>query len=75
MVMVPTEVQECNMKLPYIRKATWEKKCYPEAKWIVVDRKYNTYDACETFCDAIRYWFWHLGVSPKIAFGFRRKKK
>lgn len=75
MVMVVTEVQECNMKLPYIRKATWEKKCYPEAKWIVVDRKYNTYDACETFCDAIRYWFWHLGVSPKIAFGFRRKKK
>ena len=70
-----TEVQECNMKLPYIRKATWEKKCYPEAKWIVVDRKYNTYDACETFCDAIRYWFWHLGVSPKIAFGFLRKKK
>ena len=70
-----TEVQESNMKLPYIRKATWEKECHPGAKWVVVEREYNTYDACETFCDAIRYWFWHLGVSPKIAFGFRRKKK
>lgn len=70
-----TEVQESNMKLPYIRKATWEKQYYPEAKWIVVERKYNTYDACTTLCDAIRYWFWHLGVSPKIAFGFRSKKK
>lgn len=70
-----TEVQGSNMKLPYIRKATWEKKLYPDAKWIVVERKYNTYDACTTLCDAIRYWFWHLGVSPKIAFGFRRKKK
>ena len=63
------------MKLPQIRKATWEKQYYPEAKWVVVDRKYNTYDACETLCDAIRYWFWHLGVSPKIAFKSWRKKK
>ena len=63
------------MKLPYIKKATWEKECHPGAKWVVVEREYNTYDACETFCDAIRYWFWHLGVSPEIAFGFKRKKK
>ena len=64
------------MKLPYIKKATWEKQCYPKAKWIVVERKYNTYDAFETFGVALRYWFWHLGVSPKIAFGwFKRKKK
>lgn len=55
------------MKLPYIRKATWEKECHPGAKWVVVEREHNTYDACASLCDAIRYWFWHLG--------FRRKKK
>lgn len=69
------EAQGGNMKLPYIRKATWEKKLYPEAKWVVVEREYNTYDVCTTLCDAILYWLWHLGVSPKIAFGFRKKKK
>lgn len=64
------------MKLPQIKRVTWEKQCYPKAKWIVVERKYNTYDACETFGVALRYWFWHLGVSPKIAFNwFKRKKK
>ena len=62
------------MKLPQIKRATWEKECHPGAKWIVVERKYNTYYPCASLCDAIRYWFWHLGVSPKIAFGFRRKE-
>ena len=61
------EVQGGNMKLPYIRKATWEKKLYPDAKWIVVERKYNTYDACTSLYEAIGCWLWHLG--------FRRKKK
>ena len=63
------------MKLPYIRKATWEKDYHPGAKWIVVERKYNTYDACASLYEAISCWFRHLGVSPKIAFGFRREKK
>lgn len=63
------------MKLPQIKRATWEKDCHPGAKWVVVERKYNTYDACETFFDAIRYWFWHLGVPPKIAFGWFKRKK
>ena len=63
------------MKLPQIKRATWEKKCHPGAKWIVVERKYNTYSAHDSLFKAIRKWFWHLGVSPKIAFGFRRKKK
>ena len=70
-----TDQVESNMKLPQIKRATWEKKCHPGAKWVVVERKYNTYDACASLCDAIRYWFWYLGVPPKIAFGFRRKKK
>ena len=62
------------MKLPQIKRATWEKRLHPDAKWVVVERKYNTYDACETFGDALRYWFWHLGVSPKIAFGWFKRK-
>lgn len=63
------------MRLPYIKKATWEKELHPGAKWIVVERKYNTYNACMTLCDAIRYWLWYLGVSPKIAFCWFRKKR
>ena len=64
------------MKLPYIKKATWEKQCNPKAKWVVVDKKNKLCDVCETFGVALRYWLWHLGVSPKIAFGwFKRKKK
>jgi hypothetical protein len=74
-VRVVTEVQESNMKLPYIKKATWEKELYPGAKWIVVEREYNTYDACMTLCDAIRYWLWYLGVPPKIAFKRFKKKR
>lgn len=62
------------MKLPIIRKATWEKELHPGAKWIVVERKHNTYDACTTLGDAIRYWLWHCGVCPMIAFGWFREK-
>lgn len=63
------------MKLPYIRKATWEKKFYPFAKYIVVERKYNTYDACASLYEAIGCWLWHLGNLSRLLFGFRRKKK
>ena len=30
--------------------------------------KENGYDLCDTFWIALRYWLWHCGVSPKIAF-------
>lgn len=60
--------------IPYIIRATWQKDMYPDAKWIVVERKYNTFDACESFGAAIRYWLWHMGVSPKICFGWFKKK-
>ena len=55
-----TEVQESNMKLPYIRKATWEKECHPGAKWIVVERKYNTYSAHTSVWGALRMFFKYL---------------
>ena len=43
-------------------------------RWIVGTRV-NGYDWCDTFGDALRYWLWHCGVSPKIAFGWFKKKK
>ena len=46
-----------------------------EVKWVVVS-KYEcmNYDLCYSFGDAIRFWLWHMGVNPKIAFGWFNKK-
>jgi hypothetical protein len=35
-------------------------------RWQIID-KYGT-DIAHTLPNAIRYWLWHRGVSPKIAF-------
>ena len=43
-------------------------------RWMVCTKK-NGCDICETFGDALRYWLWHCGVSPKIAFGWFKRKK
>jgi hypothetical protein len=50
----------------------WNKK----VKWVVVS-KYEcmNYDLCDSFGDAIRFWLWHCGVPPKIAFGWFSKYK
>lgn len=53
------------MKLPKIKRATWEKQGYPNAKWIVVDRKYNVYFACTSIYKAIRCWFMNLEIAIK----------
>ena len=45
------------MKLPVIKKATWEKLYYPEAKWVVVEMEYNTYTPHRTLFKAIKRWF------------------
>lgn len=49
----------------------WNKK----VKWVVVS-KYEcmNYDLCHSFGDAIRFWLWHCGVNPKIAFGWFNNK-
>ena len=46
-----------------------------EVKWVVVS-KYEcmNYDLCYSFGDAIRFWLWHCGVPPKIAFGWFNNK-
>lgn len=63
------------MKLAYIRKLTpQEKESYKPFKYIVGVKGDNTYDGVGTFGRAIRYWLWRSGVSPKIAFGWFRRK-
>lgn len=49
---------------------------HKEVKYVVVS-KYEcmNYDLCYSFGDAIRFWLWHCGVSPKIAFGWFSKYK
>jgi hypothetical protein len=63
--------------IPYIKKAKeGEKPAWIKAKWIVVS-KYQcmNYDLCESFGIAFRYWLWHMGVPPRIAFGWFSKYK
>lgn len=45
-----------------------------EYRWVVGTRV-NGYDWCSTFGEAVRYWLWHCGVSPKIAFGWFKRKR
>lgn len=63
------------MKLPQIKRATWEKECHPGAKWVVVERKYGMYFGCKTLYNAICVWLVHLKTFIKDVFEFRRKKK
>lgn len=45
-------------------------------KWMVVNERLNSRDVCLTYSDALRYYFWHLGVPAKIVFRkYLRKKK
>lgn len=57
--------------IPKIIKPRGESDIKKGVKYIVVS-KYEcmNYDLCYSFGDAIRFWLWHMGVSPKIAFGW-----
>lgn len=48
------------MKLPTIRKATWERNHCPRARYIVIERKYGTYTAFEKLGKALRQWIIYL---------------
>lgn len=37
-----------------------------EGKWLVCSK--GGCDVCPKFSDALRFFFWHCGISPKIAF-------
>ena len=46
-----------------------------DIKWVVVSKHECTnYDVCYSFAEAFRYWLWHCGVPPKIAFGWFNNK-
>lgn len=61
----PFQFRISEMKLPQIKRATWEKQGHPYAKWIVVDRKYNVYFPCTSIYKAIRCWFMNLEIAIK----------
>lgn len=49
---------------------------HKEVKYVVVSRyECMNYDLCYSLGDAIRFWLWHCGVNPKIAFGWFSKYK
>ena len=44
--------------------------------WVVIAKhRWTDYDVCYSLGDAIRFWLWHMGVNPKIAFGWFSKYK
>ena len=56
--------------IPKIRRPN-ESELYwnKEIKWVVVSRyECENRDLCYSLGDAIRFWLWHMGVPPKIAF-------
>lgn len=59
-------------RFPRIRRTRKEDRVY--GKYVVESGK--TGDIVWTFTDALRYWLWYMGVSPRIAFyDFKRKRK
>jgi hypothetical protein len=50
--------------IPKIKR--FHNETFPEYKWIVIGNDGS--DLVKTFPRAIRYWLWHCGVNPKIAF-------
>lgn len=42
--------------------------------WVAGSKEYG-FDLCDTFKKAVRYWLWHCGVPPKIAFGWFKRKR
>lgn len=43
--------------------------------WVVIAKhRWTDYDVCYSFGEAFRYWLWHCGVNPRIAFGWFNNK-
>ena len=43
--------------------------------WVVIAKhRWTDYEVCYSFGEAFRYWLWHCGVNPKIAFGWFNNK-
>ena len=67
-----SNVQKEEIMRPRIRRVTDDEKAlHPDIKWVVVSRyECENRDLCRSLGSAIRFWLWHMGVSPKIAFGW-----
>lgn len=65
--------------IPRIKKLKPPMVWWNGYKWVTdrwkVGTKENGYDIVTTFGEAVRYWLWHCGVSPKIAFGWFKRKR
>ena len=63
--------------IPKIRKPNQQElKWSKDIKWVVeAMHEYKDIDLCYSLVSAIRFWLWHCGVRPKIAFGWFRKKE
>ena len=63
--------------IPKIRKPNQQElKWNKDIKWVVeAKHEYKDIDLCYSLSSAIRFWLWHCGVSPKIAFGWFRKRR
>ena len=60
-----------NIRRPNKFELSWNK----EVKWRVISHyECECRDLCYSLGDAIRFWLWHMGVSPKIAFGWFNSK-
>ena len=71
-----SNVQKEEIMRPKIRRVTDDEKAlHPDIKWVVVSRyECENRDLCRSLGSAIRFWLWHMGVSPKIAFGWFNSK-
>lgn len=62
--------------IPKIRRPNEvELMLHKDVKFVVVSRyECENRDLCYSLAHAIRFWLWHCGVNPKIAFGWFKKK-
>lgn len=58
-----------------IRRIKPEEHMPTRCKWLTLDTKAKSGDACATLADAIRCYLWRLGVPARIAFRGWGKKQ
>lgn len=60
-----------------IKPRDYHKFLHKDVKWVVQAKHgdWTDFDLCYSLGDAIRFWLWHCGVPPKIAFGWFSKYK
>ena len=54
--------------LPKIKKYKDDKYLLNKSKYYIVGRNGHSWDLCDNIFIVFRYWLWHLGINPRIAF-------